>query len=108
MMTVWMNHGKPEKVEALFQECKEGYEAGNTALEIRPELYSTRLHAWAKAGHPEETIGALNEWISACENKVYNEMPETREFNAVLRAWSNSEKPSNAAKEAEDALRQMM
>ena len=107
LMSGWMRHLRPEKVEALFEEMKVGYTSGNEALKPAPETYTVRLQSWSKAGNPEKTSEALNDWIAAGEEESFHDMPETKAFNAVLTAWLRSNR-SDAAEKAHRGLQQMM
>ena len=106
LMSGWMRHRQPEKVEELFQEMKRGFEKGEVKLKPDPKNHVTRLQAWSKAGNPEMAAEALNEWISVGEAESIDDMPGTQEFNSILVAWNDSGR-SDAAKKAEMGLRQM-
>ena len=107
LMAGWMRHVRPDKVEALFEEMKDGYTSGNEALKPTAETHGVRLQSWSKAGNPEKTTEALNDWIAAGEAKSCHEMPETKGFTAVLTAWLRSNR-SDAAEKAHRGLQQMM
>ena len=107
LMSGWMWHSRSDKVEALFQEMKEEYCAGNESLKPQVEAYTVRLHAWSKAGNPAKTSEALNDWIVAGETEQFTDMPGTQAFTAVLVAWLRSDLP-DAAEKAHRGLRQMM
>ena len=106
LMSGWMRHKQPEKVEELFQEMKRGFEKGEVNLKPSPSSHVTRLQAWSKIGNPEMATEALNEWISVGEAESFDNMPGTQAFNCILVAWNNSGR-SDAAKKAEMGLRQM-
>ena len=106
LMSGWMSHLRPDKVESLFEEMKDGYVAGNEALKPTNATHITRLQAWSKAGSPEKTSEALNDWIVAGEAESFVDIPGTHAFNAVLVAWLRSNR-SSAAENAHKWLQQM-
>ena len=107
LMSGWMRHVRPDKVEALFQEMKDGYNSGNEALKPTAATHIVRLQSWSKAGNPEKTSEALNDWIASAEAEPFHDMPDTRDFSAVLTAWLRSNR-SDAAEKADRGLQQMM
>ena len=107
LMSGWMRHIRPDKVEALFKEMKDGYTSGNEALKPTAQTYTVRLQSWSKAGNPEKTSEALKDWIAAGEAESFDDMPETKAFNAVLISWLRSNR-SDAAEKAHRGLQQMM
>ena len=57
LMSGWMRHGRPEKVDALFEEMKDGYISGNEALKPTAETYTVRLQASQRIAMIEDLDG---------------------------------------------------
>ena len=90
LMSGWMRHRQPEKVEELFQEMKRGFEKGQVKLKPSPSSHTTRLQAWSKAGNPEMAAEALNEWISVGEVESFDDMPDSGRFDCRPNRFSFS------------------
>ena len=83
LMTAWMKRRKADRVERLFQELKRNNmdngggsssssnSSSNSSLYLKPSpnVHTTRLQAWSKAGVPEKATEALREWISSVDDQ---------------------------------------
>jgi pentatricopeptide repeat protein len=106
LMALFSRHGRPDKVQKLFQEMVNGWKAGDQSLKPHFKVYTTLLQAWSKAGEPEETAKVLKEMISKCESRELNGSPTVRDFDTVLQAWMRSKRP-DAPEHAARGLVQM-
>jgi pentatricopeptide repeat protein len=56
LMSAQSKRNRPDRADALFQEIKQGFKAGDVDLKPNYKLYRTLLFTWSKAGNPEKTL----------------------------------------------------
>jgi pentatricopeptide repeat protein len=97
LLLAYSRHGNAEtvwKAEALLQEMKERYLAGDDHLKPNRVCYNSLIDCWAKSGRG--TFGArkaeelLQEMQAQWENGDASMAPDIITYNAVLNAWARS------------------
>eukprot|EP00523_Entomoneis_sp_CCMP467_P011766 CAMPEP_0168718318 /NCGR_PEP_ID=MMETSP0724-20121128/454_1 /TAXON_ID=265536 /ORGANISM="Amphiprora sp., Strain CCMP467" /LENGTH=1038 /DNA_ID=CAMNT_0008764823 /DNA_START=22 /DNA_END=3138 /DNA_ORIENTATION=+ len=93
LMAAWSRLGQPDKAEDVYQEMMNTYQQGNMNFQPSHSTHVTRLMAWSRAGDAEMTARVLDDIIVLAGKNDLDRPPQTREFNAVLQAWTKTNIP---------------
>lgn len=109
LMSSWYQKREFDNVQTLYDEYQQLYQSSPDNIKLKPNanIYTTLMFTKARMGDAETVSQLLNEWIQKEQAGIISVKPKTREFSAVVQAWTKSEHPE-ASLRAEKGLRQML